>query len=87
VRDAPSDIFPDSSQEPPSPAEAAEANPQALFAHLRHELRTPINAILGYSEMLLEDTAKGTGLYRDLERIRTAGSEILSKINELLYSS
>ena len=24
-------------------------------AHLRHELRTPINAILGYSQMLLED--------------------------------
>lgn len=27
----------------------------AFYANLRHELRTPINAILGYSEMLLED--------------------------------
>jgi signal transduction histidine kinase len=33
----------------------------ALVAHMRHELRTPVNAILGYSEMLLED-AMDTGL-------------------------
>jgi CheY-like chemotaxis protein/tRNA A-37 threonylcarbamoyl transferase component Bud32 len=25
------------------------------ISHLRHELRTPVNAVLGYSEMLLED--------------------------------
>jgi len=26
-----------------------------FLANMRHELRTPVNAIIGYSEMLLED--------------------------------
>ena len=30
-------------------------------AELRHELRTPVNVITGYSEMLLEDAASGNG--------------------------
>ena len=29
----------------------------AQLSHLRHELRTPINHVIGYSEMLLEDIA------------------------------
>ena len=28
-------------------------------SELRHELRTPVNHILGYAEMLREDTADG----------------------------
>ncbi|MFZ4666938.1 MAG: histidine kinase dimerization/phospho-acceptor domain-containing protein, partial [Prochlorotrichaceae cyanobacterium] len=28
---------------------------QGWFSYLRHELRTPVNAILGYSEMIIED--------------------------------
>jgi adenylate cyclase len=57
--------------ERPGPASGAEDEPQpatldpervrrATLAHQRHELRTPINAILGYSELLLEDQAAGT---------------------------
>ncbi|TFG65437.1 MAG: hypothetical protein E4H28_04190, partial [Gemmatimonadales bacterium] len=41
----------DSSAPPPDP----ERVKRAALGHVRHELRTPINAILGYSEMLLED--------------------------------
>ena len=55
----------------------------ALFAHLRHELRTPVNAILGYSEMLLEDEAPDN-VRPDLERIQAAGRTLLSLINEIL---
>lgn len=55
----------------------------ALLAHLRHELRTPVNAILGYSEMLLEDEAPAQ-VRPDLERIQTAGRALLTLINEIL---
>jgi adenylate cyclase len=55
----------------------------ALFAHLRHELRTPVNAILGYSEMLLEDETPDH-VRPDLERIQSAGRTLLTLINEIL---
>jgi adenylate cyclase len=62
----------------------------ALLAHLRHELRTPVNAILGYSEMLLEDAQAGDSpprLVADLERIHAAGADLLRLINDLLDAS
>jgi adenylate cyclase len=55
----------------------------ALLAHLRHELRTPVNAILGYSEMLLEDETPGNAR-PDLKKIQTAGRALLALINEIL---
>jgi adenylate cyclase len=55
----------------------------ALLAHLRHELRTPVNAILGYSEMLLEDETPGTAR-PGLKKIQSAGRTVLALINEIL---
>jgi class 3 adenylate cyclase len=55
----------------------------ALLAHMRHELRTPVNAILGYSEMLIEDSGAGADL-DDLRRIEAAGRQLLGLINEIL---
>ncbi|HUG54742.1 MAG TPA: adenylate/guanylate cyclase domain-containing protein [Vicinamibacteria bacterium] len=55
----------------------------ALLAHLRHELRTPVNAILGYTEMLLEDEAPGQAS-PDLRKIQSAGRTVLQLINEIL---
>jgi CheY-like chemotaxis protein len=59
---------------------------RAFLAHLRHELRTPLNAVIGYSEMLLED-AEDEGLEDftpDLQKIRTAGKELLALVNDIL---
>jgi len=54
-------------------------------AYLRHELRTPINAIIGYSEMLLEDTidrgGESSDLRYDLEKICNTGKDLLELIN------
>jgi adenylate cyclase len=54
-------------------------------ANLRHTLRTPLNHIIGYSELLLEE-AKERGLedmVADLQNIHTAGKELLALFNEL----
>jgi len=50
---------------------------------LRHELRTPINHIIGYAEMLLEDSAEaGHAARRErLAEIIGAAGDILARIN------
>jgi len=49
--------------------------------HLRHELRTPVNAILGYSEMLLEDFPTHQG---DLDTIVATARTIIATIDASL---
>jgi adenylate cyclase len=56
---------------------------ETFLAHLRHELRTPVNAILGYSEMLIEDAAPGQDP-SDLKKIQDAGRTLLALINDIL---
>jgi phosphoserine phosphatase RsbU/P len=52
-----------------------------VLAKLRHDLRTPINAILGYCDLLKEDLARSqvNGL-DDLNRIAAAGRQLLAVI-------
>ena len=59
---------------------------ETFIATKRHDLRTPINAILGYSEMLLEDARDEGNDSRavDLEKIHAAGRALLYSVNDLL---
>jgi DNA-binding response OmpR family regulator len=59
---------------------------RAFLAHLRHELRTLINAIIGYSEMLMEDASDlgQEDFISDLENIHSAGSQLLELVNDTL---
>ena len=60
-----------------------ESNRCALPPHLLHDLRTPINQIVGYAELLMEsaqDDGHGA-LVPDLARVRSAGEQLLSLIN------
>jgi PAS domain S-box-containing protein len=65
-------------------AVAASRAKSEFLANMSHELRTPLNAIIGYSEMLLEDLAGQDQVSKDLNRIRSAGSHLLSLINDVL---
>jgi class 3 adenylate cyclase/CheY-like chemotaxis protein len=71
---------------------APAADRAAFFRHLRHELRTPINHVVGYSELLLEGAddlspeARGA-LVPDLQRIDAAGKELLSLVNTIFDAS
>jgi adenylate cyclase len=59
------------------------ANP---LSKIRHSLRTPLNQILGYSEMLQEEAAElGQEDYLpDLQKVHAAGQQLLGLINEQL---
>ncbi|HRJ71516.1 MAG TPA: SpoIIE family protein phosphatase [Terrimicrobiaceae bacterium] len=55
------------------------------LAHLRHDLRTPINHILGYSELLEEDLAdQGLANLDDLKKIQGAARQLLDLIGTRL---
>lgn len=53
---------------------------------LRHDLRTPINAIKGYGEMLVEDAAAGSHdvLLADLDKLLSAADGMLKRIDALV---
>jgi adenylate cyclase len=58
----------------------------AALRHLRHELHTPLNHIIGYSEMLLEDAGEGpiSGLERGLRTVHDNAQRLLALINNVL---
>jgi PAS domain S-box-containing protein len=67
-------------------AEAASRAKSQFLANISHEVRTPLNAVLGYTEMLLD------GLYGDvptrakepLTRVEANGKHLLALINDVL---
>ena len=68
--------------EPPDPARVR----RAALGHMRHELRTPMNGIIGYSEMLLED-AQDEDIVADLQRIREGARRLLALVDSILDPS
>ena len=61
----------------------------ALLANLRHELRTMLNAILGFSEILIEDLKRQDepSATIHLQCINQTGKQILAVINDVLDHS
>jgi adenylate cyclase len=73
-------------QRVPDPEAKDGQTPQALWAHLRSELRTPLDAIIGYSELLLggADDLGQADFISNLNLIHSAGQQLLEIINDLL---
>jgi signal transduction histidine kinase len=57
----------------------------ALVRQMRHDLRTPMAHIVGFSELLLEELAGGAGeaLLGDLRRVQALGERLLELVDEL----
>ena len=88
-----------SSAEAPSPG-GGSMQPQSLgpflkaiqtrdleaLTRLRHSLRTPLNQIIGYCEMLMESAEESgdTAILRDLKRIHTSGGQLVALVNDAL---
>src|ERR1017187_10018005 len=65
----------------------ADALTREQAAELRHELRTPVNHIVGYAEMLREDVPDGSDAATALDAIVAVAREALAGINAALPPS
>lgn len=65
---------------------AIQARDMEALTRLRHSLRTPLNQIIGYCEMLMESAEEdgNSSILRDLKRIHTSGGQLLALINDAL---
>lgn len=65
---------------------AIHARDMEALSKLRHALRTPLNQIIGYCEMLMESAEEfgANAILRDLKRIHTSGGQLLALINDAL---
>ena len=63
---------------------AIEANRYPLPSGLIHDLRTPLNVIIGYSELMIEQAEEGgpETFVADLQKTRAAGKQLLALIND-----
>lgn len=67
-------------------AESANVEKSQFIANVSHELRSPLNAIIGYSELLreaAEEDARGAD-QADLDKVLGASRRLLQLVNELL---
>ena len=66
--------------------EQASALKSQFLANMSHEFRTPLNAMLGYTSMLLQGVAGPVEppVKRQLNRIESNGRHLLTIINEIL---
>ncbi len=68
---------------------SAEPTRNGWLSRLRHDLRTPLNGVIGYSEMLLEDAAAELpGRFsQELRGVLEGGKQLLATLAELLPSA
>lgn len=67
-------------------ADRANEAKGVFLAKMSHQLRTPLNAVIGYSEILLEDAEQvgDDAQMADLKTINTAGRHLLSLVADVL---
>ena len=67
-------------------AESANQAKSTFLANMSHELRTPLTAIIGYCELLQEETAEAGNedVQADLDKINGNARHLLALINDVL---
>lgn len=65
-------------------AEAANRAKSVFMANMNHELRSPLNAILGFAQLLQADDTLSDEQRENVEIIETSGEHLLNVINQIL---
>jgi len=67
----------------------ADAGFDGRLSNVRHSLRTPLNQIIGYSEMLLEELGDEEPALdsADLQKMHSAGTQLLGLVNDQLATA
>jgi len=65
-------------------AEAANKAKSAFLANMSHEMRTPLNVIIGLSDLKIEDENLPVELRDDVRKINSAGTTLLGIVNDVL---
>ena len=68
-------------------AESASRAKTSFLFNMSHDIRTPMNAILGYTDVALKHREDRERVDDSLEKIRTAGGHLLNLINDILEMS
>jgi signal transduction histidine kinase len=55
-----------------------------FFTRMSHEMRTPLNAVIGLSEIALDTGCLSYEVYDYVEKINNTGSALLSMVNDIL---
>lgn len=67
-----------------SKSDKANKAKSEFLTSMSHELRTPLNSILGFSQLLKLNDIENTEISKNAEEIISAGTYLLSLINEIL---
>lgn len=65
-------------------AEEANQSKSRFLATMSHEFRTPLNAILGFAQLLQMDKSLNAAQHNKVDLIRDSGDHLLSLISDLL---
>ncbi len=65
-------------------AETLQRRQEQFFANLSHEMRTPLQAILGYVDVLRMEHPEWAASFSDLDAIAEAARELLDLVNQML---
>ncbi|MCL2387633.1 MAG: response regulator [Defluviitaleaceae bacterium] len=65
-------------------ADAANEAKSAFLAMMSHEMRTPLNAIIGFSQLSIESVGLSEEVYSHLTNIKSAGATMLSILSDIL---
>jgi len=70
--------------DPPPPAAQDALTWLAAHESVRHDLRTPLNAVKGYGELLMEDWQEAgvIGLMPELQQVIATANQLLSTIDD-----